>query len=85
MVQAGHGGEGSAYGYAVAMLIFPLLAGLAFAHASRLAIQVQVRVRAQLTAAVYRKALRLSPRCAPQNRPPPEWLTLICHDLVTTM
>ncbi len=55
------------YGYAVMMLIFPLLAGLSFVHASRFAIQVQVRVRAQLTAAVYHKALRLSTRCAPCN------------------
>ena len=53
---------GRAYGAAGAMFASPLLGALAFNHASRLAATAQVRVRAQLTAGVYRKALRLSPR-----------------------
>ena len=54
--------RGRAYGAAAAMFACPLLGALAFVHASRLASMAQVCVRAQLTAGVYRKALRLSPR-----------------------
>ena len=36
---------------------------MALVHSNRVAIQIQIKLRAQLTSAVYRKAVRLSSRC----------------------
>ena len=53
---------GRAYLYAALMFLFPLVGAMALVHSNRLAIQVQIKLRAELTSAVYRKALRLSAR-----------------------
>ena len=53
---------GLAYVYAVLMFVFPLVGAIALVHSNRVAIQIQIRLRAQLTSAVYRKALKLSSR-----------------------
>lgn len=50
------------YLWASLMFVFPLLGAVAYVHSSRLSIIVQIQLRAELTAAVYRKALRLSSR-----------------------
>ena len=55
---------GLAYTYAVLMFVFPMVGAVALVHSNRIAIHVQIRLRAQLTSAVYRKALCLSSRCA---------------------
>lgn len=55
---------GTAYLYAVLMFVFPLVGAMALVHSNRLAIQIQIKLRAELTSAVYRKALRLSARCS---------------------
>jgi hypothetical protein len=55
---------GNAYLYAVLIFVFPLVGAMALVHSNRLAIQVQIKLRAELTSAVYRKALRLSARWA---------------------
>ena len=57
---------GTAYLYSVLIFVFPLIGAIALVHSNRVAIQVQIRLRAQLTSAVYLKALRLSSRC-PRN------------------
>ncbi len=54
---------GRAYLYAALIFVFPLVGAMALVHSNRLAIQVQIKLRAELTSAVYRKALRLSARC----------------------
>ena len=54
---------GRAYLFAALMFVFPLVGAMALVHSNRLAIQVQIKLRAELTSAVYRKALRLSARC----------------------
>lgn len=54
---------GTAYLYAALIFVFPLVGAMALVHSNRLAIQVQIKLRAELTSAVYRKALRLSARC----------------------
>jgi hypothetical protein len=54
---------GRAYLFAALMFLFPLVGAMALVHSNRLAIQVQIKLRAELTSAVYRKALRLSARC----------------------
>jgi hypothetical protein len=54
---------GRAYLFAVLMFLFPLVGAMALVHSNRLAIQIQIKLRAELTSAVYRKALRLSARC----------------------
>ena len=54
---------GTAYLYSVLIFVFPLIGAIALVHSNRVAIQVQIRLRAQLTSAVYLKALRLSSRC----------------------
>ena len=55
------------YLYAALMFVFPMFGAVAYVHSSRLSIIVQIQLRAELTAAVYRKALRLSSRytCLP--------------------
>ena len=53
---------GLAYVFAVLMFVFPLVGAIALVHSDRVAIQIQIRLRAQLTSAVFRKALRLSSR-----------------------
>ena len=55
---------GTAYLYSVLIFVFPLIGAIALVHSNRVAIQVQIRLRAQLTSAVYLKALRLSSRCS---------------------
>ena len=50
------------YIFAVVMLMAPILGSLAAVMANRLSIGTQVMLRAELTAAIYRKALRLSSR-----------------------
>ena len=45
--------------YATVMFLAPLVGALAAGQSNRLSIGTQVMVRAQLTAAIYRKALRL--------------------------
>lgn len=52
------------YLYAALMFVFPMFGAVAYVHSSRLSIIVQIQLRAELTAAVYRKALRLSSRYA---------------------
>lgn len=52
------------YLWAALMFVFPLFGAIAYVHSSRLSIIVQIQLRAELTAAVYRKALRLSSRYA---------------------
>ena len=54
---------GTAYLYSVLIFVFPLIGAISLVHSNRVAIQVQIRLRAQLTSAVYLKALRLSSRC----------------------
>ena len=44
------------------MFLFPLIGAVCYVHSSRLAIISQIRIRAQLTSLVYRKALALSSR-----------------------
>ena len=51
-----------AYVSAFLMFLFPFVGAAAFVHSSRLAATTQVRVRAQLMGALYRKAAALSPR-----------------------
>ena len=51
-----------AYVSAILMFVFPFVGAAAFVHSSRLAATTQVRVRAQLMGALYRKAAALSPR-----------------------
>ena len=46
------------------MFVFPMIGAVAYVHSSRLSIIVQIKMRAELTAAVYRKALALSSRSA---------------------
>ena len=58
---------GTAYLYSVLIFVFPLIGAIALVHSNRVAIQVQIRLRAQLTSAVYLKALRLSSRCSSQR------------------
>jgi len=58
---------GTAYLYSVLIFVFPLIGAIALVHSNRVAIQVQIRLRAQLTSAVYLKALRLSSRCSPHT------------------
>lgn len=53
---------GQAYVFAVLIFVFPLVGAVALVHSNRVAIQIQIKLRAQLTSAVYRKALRLSSR-----------------------
>jgi len=57
---------GTAYLYSVLIFVFPLIGAISLVHSNRVAIQVQIRLRAQLTSAVYLKALRLSSRCSLQ-------------------
>lgn len=54
------------YLWAALMFVFPMFGAVAYVHSSRLSIIVQIQLRAELTAAVYRKALRLSSRYACQ-------------------
>ena len=54
---------GQAYVYSVLMFVFPMIGAVALVHSNRLAIQIQIKLRAELNSAVYRKALRLSGRC----------------------
>lgn len=58
---------GLAYVYAVLIFAFPMVGAVALVHSNRIAIHVQIRLRAQLTSAVYRKALNLSSRCAGES------------------
>jgi len=51
-----------AYVSAFLMFLFPFIGAAAFVHSSRLAATVQVRIRAQLMGALYRKAASLSPK-----------------------
>ena len=53
---------GRAYLFAALIFVFPLVGAIALVHSNRLAIQVQIKLRAELTAAVYQKAMRLSAR-----------------------
>ncbi|DBB06529.1 TPA: hypothetical protein ACH3X1_012074 [Trebouxia sp. C0004] len=55
------------YLWAALMFVFPMLGAVAYVHSSRLSIIVQIRMRAELTAAVYRKALALSSRSRQQT------------------
>ena len=50
------------YLWAALMFVFPMIGAVAYVHSSRLSIIVQIKMRAELTAAVYRKALALSSR-----------------------
>ena len=50
--------------WAALMFLFPLIGAVCYVHSSRLAIISQIRIRAQLTSLVYRKALALSSRFA---------------------
>lgn len=52
------------YLWAALMFVFPMIGAVAYVHSSRLSIIVQIKMRAELTAAVYRKALALSSRSA---------------------
>jgi len=58
---------GQAYLYAALIFVFPLVGAIALVHSNRLAIQVQIKLRAELTAAVYQKAMRLSARSKQQT------------------
>lgn len=58
---------GQAYMFAALMFVFPLVGAIALVHSNRLAIQIQIKLRAELTSAVYRKALRLSARAKQQT------------------
>ena len=49
--------------WAALMFLFPLIGAVCYVHSSRFAIISQIRIRAQLTSLVYRKALALSSRC----------------------
>ncbi|KAK9823870.1 hypothetical protein WJX72_006059 [[Myrmecia] bisecta] len=60
-------GLGKAYAFACLMFVFPLAGAFLYVHSSRIAIRVQILLRAQLTAAVYRKSLRLSSRSRQQT------------------
>ena len=62
---------GLAYGYAVLMFVFPVLGAVALVHSNSAAVHVQIRLRAELTALVYRKALCLSSRRAGFRAPFP--------------
>lgn len=48
-------GENRVYIYAALMFVIPLFGAVCYAHSSRIAIATQIRIRAELTAAVYRK------------------------------
>lgn len=50
------------YLWAGLMFVCPLIGAVLYVHSSRLSIIVQIKMRAELTAAVYRKALALSSR-----------------------
>lgn len=50
------------YIFAAVMLVAPILGSLAATMSNRLSIGTQIMLRAELTAAIYRKALRLSTR-----------------------
>lgn len=50
------------YLWAALMFICPMIGAVLYVHSSRLSIIVQIKMRAELTAAVYRKALALSSR-----------------------
>lgn len=56
-----------AYVFAVLIFVFPLVGAIALVHSNRLAIQVQIKLRAELTTAVYQKAMRLSARAKQQT------------------
>ncbi len=60
------GNPGRTYMWAALMFLFPLIGAVCYVHSSRLAIISQIRIRAQLTSLVYRKALALSSRSALQ-------------------
>eukprot|EP00891_Asterochloris_glomerata_P006803 jgi/Astpho2/6803/e_gw1.00103.48.1_t len=53
--------------WAALMFLFPLIGAVCYVHSSRLAIISQIRIRAQLTSLVYRKALALSSRSRQQT------------------
>ncbi|KAL0031798.1 hypothetical protein WJX79_007928 [Trebouxia sp. C0005] len=55
------------YLWAALMFVFPMIGAVAYVHSSRLSIIVQIKMRAELTAAVYRKALALSSRSRQQT------------------
>ena len=74
--------------WAALMFLFPLIGAVCYVHSSRLAIISQIRIRAQLTSLVYRKALALSSRfvtkcmqCTACNRMRPALLTsrVLCN------
>lgn len=50
------------YIFAAVMLVAPILGTLAAGQSNRLSVGTQIMMRAELTAAIYRKALRLSTR-----------------------
>ena len=50
------------YLWAALMFVCPMIGAVLYVHSSRLSIIVQIKMRAELTAAVYRKALALSSR-----------------------
>lgn len=52
------------YIFASVLLVAPVLGALAAGMSNRLSVGTQIMLRAELTAAIYRKALRLSTRCA---------------------
>ena len=56
---------GMAYVWAILIFVFPMIGAVALVHSNRVAIHIQIRLRAQLTSAVYRKALNLSSRWDP--------------------
>ncbi|KAL3154179.1 hypothetical protein ABBQ32_013696 [Trebouxia sp. C0010 RCD-2024] len=55
------------YLWAALMFICPMIGAVLYVHSSRLSIVVQIKMRAELTAAVYRKALALSSRSRQQT------------------
>lgn len=61
------GNPGRTYMWAALMFLFPLIGAVCYVHSSRLAIISQIRIRAQLTSLVYRKALALSSRSRQQT------------------
>lgn len=55
--------EAAAYVIVAMMFLNPMINSLLVSHSNRFALGAQVRIRADLASALYRKALRLSSEC----------------------
>eukprot|EP01025_Chloroclados_australasicus_P037639 TRINITY_DN3846_c0_g4_i1.p1 TRINITY_DN3846_c0_g4~~TRINITY_DN3846_c0_g4_i1.p1 ORF type:complete len:1422 (-),score=137.95 TRINITY_DN3846_c0_g4_i1:223-4488(-) len=58
---------GRAYAFAAAMFVAPLIGSICMTHSNRFGIYHQLAVRAQLTAAVFRKAMKMSNQARQQT------------------